>query len=159
MTAIRTSATFLLIVLLTGCAADTPVQKLTESTSKFGKNPTLMSNKIPANQMFRLFEQGATGWVTIGALRESVEQRAQQFCERQGKGTLILGEQKSNPPYLFGNFPRVEIVFACVDRPSGSRQAAGDEQYTKLSDLKKLLDEEAITRDEFEREKAKLLSR
>jgi len=61
--------------------------------------------------------QGATGYVPISALREDVEDRAQKFCERQGKHMVLLGEEISKPPYIFGNFPRIEIVFAAVEKP------------------------------------------
>lgn len=95
----------------------------------------------------------------IGALREGTEQRAAEFCARQGKGMLLLGDQTSKPPYILGNFPRIEIVFACVDKPNAARgRSGGDEQYAKLSNLKKLLDQGAITQGEFEKEKAKILS-
>ena len=152
--------TLVVAMLLSGCAVDSPVQKVSESTSRFGKNPPLMSSNVPSHQMFRIFEQASTGWVTIASLRESAEQRAEQFCERQGKGTLILGQQKSNPPYILGNFPRLEIVFACTDKPAGTRASgAVDDQYTKLSNLKKLLDEGAITQQEFDQQKARILSR
>ena len=72
---------------------------------------------------------------------------------------LLLGDQTSKPPYILGNFPRIEIVFACVDKPNAARGHSGaDEQYAKLSNLKKLLDQGAITKSEFEKEKAKILS-
>lgn len=114
-----------------------------------------MSNQISPDRLFRVFEQAATGWVSISSLRESAEAKAETFCERQGQGTLVLGEQTSHPPYLLGNFPRIEIVFACVDK----KGASGDDRYSKLSNLKKLLDDGAVTKEEFDREKAKLLSR
>lgn len=66
----------------------------------------------------------------------------------------------SKPPYILGNFPRIEIVFAVVDRPEESgRDAADGEKYDRLAKLKKLLDEGALTQEEFEREKDKLLNR
>ncbi len=116
-----------------------------------------MSNKVPPDKLFRVFEQAATGWVTIASLRESSEAKAETFCERQGLGTLVLGEQISKPPYILGNFPRIEIVFACVDKGEAS-SGGSDDRLTKLSKLKKLLDDGALTPSEFEREKAKLLS-
>jgi hypothetical protein len=70
-----------------------------------------------------------------------------------------LSETAAKPPYILGNFPRVEIVFECVDRPSavpGSQLV--DPKYAKLADLKKLLDSGAITQVEFESEKAKILA-
>ena len=58
-----------------------------------------------------------------------------------------------------GNFPRAQLVFECVGKalPVGSPQAE-DVKFTKLSNLKKLLDSGALTQAEFEQEKRKLLS-
>ena len=150
----------LLALLFGGCATSSPIQKYSESKSAFGENPLLSRHDIPASQTYRVYEQGATGFVPMASVRETAEKRAEEFCERQGKGMLVLGEQMSHPPYILGNFPRIEIVFACVDKPNVARQSTvQDEQYTKLSNLKKLLDEGVITKDEFEREKSKILSR
>lgn len=68
-------------------------------------------------------------------------------------------ETTSDPPYILGNFPRIEIVFDCIDKPSALPAAANDDpKYTKLVNLKKLLDTGVITQAEFDREKAKILS-
>ena len=148
----------MLTFVLLGCASSSPVQKYTESRSSFGKNPTLARREIPVSQAYRVYEQGATGFVPMASVRESAEKRAVDFCARQGKGMVALGEQMSQPPYILGNFPRIEIVFACVDKSSANRPAVQDEQYTKLTNLKKLLDDGVITKDEFEQQKSKILS-
>ncbi len=71
---------------------------------------------------------------------------------------LTLGEKASAPPHILGNWPRIEIVFACVDKPASAREATGgDARYQRLMELKKLLDAGALTREEFEREKLKVL--
>jgi hypothetical protein len=75
-----------------------------------------MSNNIPKKDIYRVFEQGANGFVSIASLREDMESRAEKFCERQGRGMLVLGESILHPPYLMGNFPRAEIVFAAVEK-------------------------------------------
>lgn len=147
----------LVTLFLGGCASSSPVQKYSESKSAFGKNPPLSKRDIPASQIYRVYEQGATGFVPMGAVRETAEQRASEFCGRQGKGVLAVGEQMSQPPYILGNFPRIEIVFACVDKSSGPRAAAQDEQYEKLTHLKTLLDNGTITKEEFDQQKAKIL--
>ena len=75
-----------------------------------------MSNNIPEKDIYRFFEQGATGFVPISGCREDAIFRAKEFCEAQGRGMLLLGEKSLSPPYILGNSPRVEIVFACVDK-------------------------------------------
>ena len=76
-----------------------------------------MSHHYTDSDLYRVYEQAATGFVPISALREEVEDRAEKFCTRQGKRMVLLGEKISQPPYILGNFPRIEIVFAAVDKP------------------------------------------
>ncbi len=116
----KTTTLILLIccaALLGGCASSTPVQRYAESKSKFRTGPVLMSHNYPQSSIYRVFQQGSTGFTSIETLREDVEARATTFCERQGKGMVILGERISPPPYILGNFPRIEIVFAAIDKP------------------------------------------
>lgn len=104
-----------LAAVLTSCATSTPVQRYAESQSNFSSPPVLMSHNYPASSIYRLYQRASTGFTPISSLREEIEARAQTFCARQGKGMIVLGERISQPPYILGNFPRIEIVFACVD--------------------------------------------
>lgn len=94
----------------------------------------------------------------MGAVRETAEQRARNFCARTGIGYSVVGEQMSQPPYILGNFPRIEIVFACVEKSVTSSSNGADEKYIKLTHLKKLLDDGTITKEEFEEQKRKILN-
>ena len=71
-----------------------------------------------------------------------------------------LQDTTSTPPYILGNFRRVEIVFDCIEHspPSSFSAEGGDPKYTRLVNLKKLLDAGVITQTEFDQEKAKTLS-
>ena len=71
----------------------------------------------------------------------------------------VVSEQISNPPYILGNFPRIEIVFTCVDKLKTETPAFEDIEYKKLTNLKKLLDDGTLTKEEFEREKIKILNK
>ena len=62
--------------------------------------------------------------------------RADDFAQRQGKSALVLGERISEPPYIFGNFPRIEIVFALVDKPP--EKSAVPPKQDKYAELEKL---------------------
>lgn len=66
-------------------------------------------------------------------------------------------ETTASPPYILANFPRIEIVFDCVQSPL-AHQTGDDPKYAKLMNLKKLLDGGVITQAEFDSEKAKILS-
>jgi hypothetical protein len=102
------------ISLVSGCAYETPVQRYSESPSKFRKPPQIMSHNFPDKDVYRIFQQGATGFVPLASIREDLELQAERFCQRQGKGMVVLGANYSKPPYILGNFPRMELIFAAV---------------------------------------------
>ena len=103
-------------LVLSACASSTPIQRYSESGSKFNTPTQLMSTTIPQKDWYRVHVRAATGFVPISACREDAIDRAKQFCELQGKGMVLLGEQTSSPVLYPGNFPRIEIVFATVDK-------------------------------------------
>jgi hypothetical protein len=116
-----------------------------------------VSTGTPGNEQYRVFQQGATGFVSLQSVRETAEQRAQEFCGRKGRTMESLQETTASPPYILGNFPRIEIVFDCVQGPLAS-QTRDDPKYAKLVNLKNLLDGGVITQAEFDTEKLKILS-
>jgi hypothetical protein len=101
-----------------GCAYETPVQRYSESRSRFNSPPELMTHNYPERDVYRIFQQGATGFVPLSSIRQDLEAQAERFCARQGKGMIVLGANYSKPPYILGNFPRMELIFAAVDRPN-----------------------------------------
>lgn len=153
-----------LFVLLGGCAHTSTIQPVGSSKSGFdgavfgGESSTINTNADGAEE-YRVFHQGATGFVSLQIVREDVEARGKRFCEGKGKTMKPLRETTSTPPHILGNYPRVEIVFACVEKENSYMPvAAEDAKYTKLVNLKKLLDGGVITQAEFDSEKAKILS-
>jgi hypothetical protein len=155
----------LLPFLLAGfaCATSSTIQPADRSKSGFegavypGELHVVAEDKTGA-QRYRVFEQGATGFVSVQSVRDDVEQRASSFCEKDGAVAKTLTEQTSKPPHILGNFPRVEVVFVCVPKPNlAAPSSFQDETYIKLSNLKKLLDQSVITKEEFEAQKARIL--
>lgn len=152
---------FVGIVLLAGCSATPPIQKVADSKSQFDdavyKGETIeIEEDNSAAERYRVFSQGATGFVPQSAVRSNAEDRAIKFCEQKDKKAKILQERKSTFVPLPGNFPRSELVFVCVDVPVKSTSFE-DTQYIKLNNLKKLLDDGVLTKQEFELQKAKIL--
>ena len=90
---------------------------LAESRSKFSKPTVLMSHNYPEKDVYRIFQQGATGFVPMSSIRADLEGQAEAFCARQGKSMVILGHQRSSVIPIPGNFPKMELVFAAVDKP------------------------------------------
>ncbi len=117
--------------------------------------PVLMSHQIPEHDIYRVYEQGATGFVPLSALRSATEERATEFCKRQGRSMQVLGEKRTIAFPLPGNFPAVELVFAAVPVANAGLT---DADVSRLTKLKKLRDEGVITSAEFEREKGLVLN-
>jgi len=80
----------------------------------YGGETTTISNVAPGVEEYRVFHQGATGFVSIQAIRADAEKRSVEFCNRKNKMMKKLRETIPKPPYILGNFPRIEIVFACI---------------------------------------------
>jgi putative oligomerization/nucleic acid binding protein len=171
--------------ILQGCSDTAFIQPVSSSHSKFegsvhAGDSTLIQAGTPGNPELRVFSQGATAFVSIQSVRAISEERGAAFCHRKSKVMSPLRETAASPPFTSSNLPRVEIIFECVDRPaasptlaaspapvanrvpdiSGAPAAPGDDcsKYTKLISLKKLLDAGILTQQEFDREKAKILS-
>jgi hypothetical protein len=151
-------------VLLVSCADSPAIQSASSSKSKFelsayhGEAVTVRSTP-PGVEEYRVFQEGSSGLVSIQSVRSDAEQRATAFCEGTGKAMMSLRETTAKPPYLLGNFPRVEIIFGCVDKVSAANGPASDDsKYAMLINLKKLLDARVITQQEFDTEKAKILN-
>ena len=77
-----------------------------------------MSHSYPADDVYRVYQRGGSGFVPLNAVRNAAEDRALNFAERQGKGMVVLGEKTGGQfPSLPGSFPRCEIIFAVVKKP------------------------------------------
>jgi hypothetical protein len=143
-----------------GCAENSGVLRANYSKSFFDDavfkgESTVLDEDTTGSEQYRVYQQAATGFVSVETCREEVEQKAFRHCENMGKSLKKLQERTSVPPHIFGNFPRAELLFACVPKPSTT--SFEDQTYIKLTNLKKLLDNGTITKDEFEQQKAKIL--
>ena len=149
--------------LVTACANTTPIQPSSASKSQFegavfsGEVVTLYK-PTPGEESYRVFQQGATGFVSLQSVRSGVEELATTHCDRKGKAMHGLAETAAKPPYILGNFPRVEFVFECVAKPASSSATIAAGKYGRLAAIKKLLDSGALTQHELKQEKAKVLS-
>jgi hypothetical protein len=67
-------------------------------------------------------------------------------------------EIDAKPPYILGNFPRVELVFECVAKPQANLPTPTTGKFERLAQLKSLLDNGTLTQHEFDKEKTKILA-
>jgi len=107
-----------LALILNSCGTISPIKRYDESTSNFSEPTELMSNNYPKTDIYRIFQQASSGFTSIGKLRAAAEERINKFASQQGKSYIILGEKTSKPPYIIGNFPKIEMVFVLIDKPN-----------------------------------------
>ncbi len=160
------SATLFFVV---GCASNSGV-------SPMGQNSFIVTR------------QAATGFSGAGTLKADAISEAEAYCRARGKVLKILSVTEAEPPYVFGNFPKAEVIFKALDPgdpeleiPSeydssgtqirvGSKQVdrsevsvsikdeADEDLYNKLQKLGELRKEGILTEEEFQQEKQHLLS-
>ena len=104
------------ILLVSGCSKKTSLQKFSESASNFNNPPELMSNSYPIADIYRVYRKGSNSISSLRSLREKAESAIRNFAREKGRAYVILGQRTSEPPYLLGNYPRVEIVFALTEK-------------------------------------------
>ena len=147
---------------LVACGTTVPVISASSSKSQFdGAAYAGVTNEVakpsPGADLYRAFQQGATGFVTVNNVRGGVEELANTFCTRKGRVVRLVQETTSPALLLPGNFPRVEWLFECEEPPTTAAPPAAPDRITQIERLKKLLDSGALTQQEFDREKAALL--
>jgi hypothetical protein len=74
---------------LSGCAVTAPIEPASTSKSAFDgavfKGQTVVTSiGTPGNESYRVFNQAASGFVSIQSVRDDAEQRAKDFCDRKG---------------------------------------------------------------------------
>ncbi len=150
-------------LVLTGCASNSGVTKIGQDT-------------------FTVSRQAATGFSGSGTLKSEAFQEANQYCEKLGKNLQVINTEEAKPPYIFGNYPKAEVQFMCLNekdvelnRPK-LKQAANtvievkkdihikDESvkakdiYSELLKLDDLRKKGIINEADFEAQKKKLLN-
>lgn len=155
-------------VILAACSTASSIQRADKSESGFDGavydgEESVIRDDIPDSSAYRIFHQGATGFVSVQTVRTSAEGRAKVFCDNKNLRYELLRERVSVGAHIAGNFPRAELVFACVvveaDSDKSQLSAKTVDRYSELRQLKALLDEGVITNGEYEQEKKELLAK
>lgn len=85
-----------LVILLAGCASNSGVVPIGQDT-------------------FMVSRQAATGFSGSGTLKAEAFKEANQYCQNQKKTLQVVNTSEAKPPYIFGNFPKAEVQFMCLD--------------------------------------------
>ena len=67
------------------------------------------------NGKFIISKQAATDFSGVGSIRIEALNEASEACQESGRAVEIESQEETKPPFLLGNYPRVEIVFMCVE--------------------------------------------
>jgi hypothetical protein len=155
-------------LFLTACSVSSSIQRAEQSKSGFDGavyegEETIIRDDIPDSEAYRIFHQGATGFVSVQSVRNSAENRSKSFCENKGLRYELLRERVSVGAHVAGNFPRSELVFTCIaintEQNTQNSPTAPTNRYDELRELKSLLDDGVITQEEYKQEKVKILQK
>lgn len=73
------------------------------------------SGIVPAsNDNYIVTKQAATGFPGIGNIKTELLTEAREFCDKKGREFKVVEIQEAKPPYVLGNYPRVELTFSCA---------------------------------------------
>lgn len=178
------------VLILSGCSAIPSAEDANREESGFKDNKYEQTDffsdadKIEGER-HKVVKQALTGFGDLSELRLYATRKAEDTCYKVGryKRMLAVSERTSVPPYIWENFPRIELTFVCVDddraqpkatpvtvqkAPSGTGQNITPvtdkntppfiDKYDRLLKIKTLLDNGVLTQAEFESEKKKILS-
>lgn len=67
------------------------------------------------NNTYMVSRQAATGFSGMGTLKADAMKEAYQECQKTNKSVSVLETIDTKPPYIFGNFPKTEIRFKCIN--------------------------------------------
>lgn len=112
----KVTVIILLLFIVTISVKAQSIKKYTESASHFNKPIEFSNKEYPESDMYRAYKKANTGFRSIGAIQNDVEEKIRSFAKKHGKSFVILGQMSSNPPFIVGNYPRVEIIFVLVDK-------------------------------------------
>jgi hypothetical protein len=123
-----------LVFGIAACSLTAPIQPVSTSKSPFDSAPykgttVQVAAGTPGNEAYRVFNDGAIGFVSLQTVRDHAVQRARDFCSRKGKAMESLTETTSMPPYILNNYPKIEIVFECVTKPQLANHPGSDSPH------------------------------
>lgn len=84
------------------------------------------------NDTFMVSHQAATGFHGMVGLKVKALRVADDYCKSQGKCLKVIHTVDARPPYIWGNFPKTEVQFMCLE-PDDPRLTGKESGTTKPS--------------------------
>jgi len=116
---------------------------------------------------YMVSRQAATGFSGLGTLKADALEEATQYCLRENKNLHVISATEAEPPFIFGNFPKANVQFKCVDvatedtntvtADTSDQAKIRKDVYDELLKLNDLRERGILTDAEFDAEKKKLL--
>ena len=166
--------------LITGCYKAPSLNK-TVDTSHFQQleeTKDFHPINVGENEKRYKSQVGVSAFGHISDSEKIAIKRANTFCGRSNKKMVPIEEYIVKPPYMINHYPSVTLTFVCQsNNPKKEKYAqkkamrdigfqkkteSSKELHSKYNDLimlKKLLDSKILTKQEFEKEKKKILDR
>lgn len=171
MTGFRIAIVCLIALALNGCSISHSIKRVDQSESAL-KDAVYTGNieklvdaeeleSYPLSEQYRVYELNWNIFAIggLGRARDGATERMIQFCKDKNLEPKPLIEQTSVPAYMAGNYPFIEITFVCIDKSKEAKKVKiSDDRYKKLLELKALSDSNVITKEEYDKEKSKILN-
>jgi hypothetical protein len=109
--------TIVLCAAIVGCAS-------TSQITPIGRDTFMMS------------KQAASGFGGLGNMKSEVIGEAAKFCSQRSQELQLVGSKESQGPYVYGNFPRVEINFLCVTRTDSDHRRIQPATPTQVIEIR-----------------------
>ncbi len=65
---------------------------------------------------YMLAKQQSTGFPGLGNLKAEIITEGRLYCSSENKEFQLVSTTETQPPYVFGNYPRAEIQFICLTK-------------------------------------------
>jgi hypothetical protein len=63
---------------------------------------------------YMLAKQQSTGFSGLGNIKAEIITEGRLYCANENKEFQLMSASETQPPYVFGNYPRAEIQFLCI---------------------------------------------
>jgi hypothetical protein len=63
---------------------------------------------------YMLAKQQSTGFPGLGNMKAEIITEGRLYCASENKEFQLVSTTETQPPYVFGNYPRSEIQFVCL---------------------------------------------